>query len=156
MSEGEYQMLDQAQSTHRRADMRMAKRVAAWVGLGLVALLVWSWYGQYREGQVAWDAAQNKPKPSEVASAAAAAAAKGAAKPPTKAASGGQASKVVIVSDVTFRKDDNTSSEPIRGLKTGEQLTLVGQVGGWLKVSDSSGVTGWVSASPKFTKIVGK
>lgn len=131
------------------------KKVVPWIVLALVMLRVFSWYGTYQTDQEAWLSKSNQPKPSEVASASAAAKKKAA----TSAADSGDkastpASKVVIVSDVTLRKDPASTAEPVRDLSTGEQLTYIGQLGPWYKVKDEDGRTGWVSASERYTKVV--
>lgn len=132
-----------------------ARRIIPWFVLGVMVFWVFSMYTQYTVRQAAWDAEVNKPKPSQLVSATPAAApAKKPAAAPSKPAGINTTSKVVIVSDVNFRKDPSDSSVVIRSLSTGEQLLLVGQVGSWYKVADSSGAVGWVSASQKFTKVV--
>jgi hypothetical protein len=138
-----------------------AKRVVPWILFGAMLMLVFSMYSTYKSDQAAWDAQQNKPTPSQLAAAAAAAGKKKTSapvKPASTANSSGinTTSKVLIVSDVTLRKDPSTSADPIRDLKTGEKLILVGQAGAWYKVTDTSGVLGYVSASGNFTKIVDK
>ncbi|HEY3318721.1 MAG TPA: SH3 domain-containing protein [Coriobacteriia bacterium] len=148
-------MVDRADVPRSSVALTVVKRGAAWAVLALVLILVWSWYGSYRASQAAWDAEQNRPKPSEAASAAAATErpVQTSAKAPTV---GSQISKVMIVSDVTMRKDPSASAGAVRDLRKGEQLILVGQVGPWYKVTDASGAIGWVSASDRYTKIVGK
>ncbi len=157
MAEGEEPMVEQPHLTNSlKGRFATLKHFAAWVALGLLMLLVLSWYGTYRVSQAAWQADQSKPKRSEIASAASGPAAKPAQKPAAtpKTAPPASTSKVLIVSDVTFRRDPSSSSDAIRDLKKGEQLTLVGQLGPWYKVTDGSDVTGWVSASESFTKVI--
>jgi hypothetical protein len=153
-------MLQEAQDgVIGRPLLTAAKRVVPWVILGVLLIRVFGMYTQYHTSQAAWDAEQNKPTPSQVASAAAAAASKKPA-PPKKAENtdvAANTSKVLVVSDVTLRKDPSTSADAIRDLKTGEQLGLIGQVGPWYKVTDkTSGTVGWVSASDKYTRLVDK
>ena len=129
------------------------RRFAPWAVLAVIALVVLSIYTGYEHNQAVWEAEQNKPLPSQIASASAAAKkpAASAAKP---AAGTSKAAKVVVVSSVTLRKDPSSSAQGIRDLKSGDEFTLVGQAGSWYKVSDAKGVIGWVSASEKYTKLV--
>lgn len=131
----------------------LLRRVAPWVALALVSLMVLAIYTTYRRNLAVWETQQRKPLASQTASATPAP--KKPKATPAKQQTGGvsKISKVVIVSSVTFRKDPSSSSQALRDLQKGERLTLVGQVGSWYKVTDAQGNVGWVSASDKYTKV---
>ncbi|MEK3725959.1 C40 family peptidase [Paenibacillus sp. FSL H8-0034] len=62
-------------------------------------------------------------------------------------------SSAVIVSSVNFRTGASTDSSSIRFLKAGETVKILSKVNDyWYKVSDSNGVTGYVSTNSKYIK----
>jgi peptidoglycan DL-endopeptidase CwlO len=62
-----------------------------------------------------------------------------------------------VVSSVSFREDPSTNGERIRYLKKGEELEVLSHYNSyWLKVKDSSGVTGYVSDSSKYISLFHK
>lgn len=60
----------------------------------------------------------------------------------------------VTIDGLNFRKQPSSGGTAIRGLNTGEKLTLIKEADGWYQVKDSKGVTGYVSANPQYTKVV--
>lgn len=59
----------------------------------------------------------------------------------------------VIVSSVNFRTGASTNSSSIRFLKAGETVKILSKVNDfWYKVSDSNGVTGYVSTNSQYIK----
>lgn len=63
--------------------------------------------------------------------------------------------KAQVVSGVSFRDQPSTSGNLIRYLKTGEIVTVVGQPNPyWYSIEDLQGVTGYVSTSSKYIKII--
>ncbi|MCU6712199.1 SH3 domain-containing protein [Paenibacillus sp. J5C_2022] len=55
---------------------------------------------------------------------------------------------------VNMRTAPSTSGSVIRMLKKGEEVTIIDQASsGWYKVSDSSGRTGYISSSSKYTNV---
>lgn len=67
----------------------------------------------------------------------------------------GSASSVVVVQidGLNFRAMADPTSRPLRGLKRGEQLVLLGKSNGWYNVVDSGGDVGWVTADPQFVQV---
>ncbi|SFM03177.1 Cell wall-associated hydrolase, NlpC family [Paenibacillus sp. 1_12] len=64
------------------------------------------------------------------------------------------ASSAVIVSSVNFRTGASTDSSSIRFLKAGETVKILSTVNDfWYKVSDSKGVTGYVTTSSQYIKV---
>ncbi|MEK3911629.1 C40 family peptidase [Paenibacillus sp. FSL H7-0331] len=62
-------------------------------------------------------------------------------------------SSAVIVSSVNFRTGASTDSSSIRFLKAGETVKILSKVNDyWYKVSDSNGVTGYVSTNSQYIK----
>jgi len=62
----------------------------------------------------------------------------------------------VIQGSVSFRKGASTSSDRIRYMKKGEQVTVLSKPNSyWYQVKDSSGVTGYVSSSSSYIKVTG-
>ncbi|WP_240417946.1 SH3 domain-containing C40 family peptidase [Paenibacillus periandrae] len=62
-------------------------------------------------------------------------------------------SSAVIVSSVSFRTGASTDSSSIRFLKAGETVKILSKVNDyWYKVSDSNGVTGYVSTNSQYIK----
>ena len=60
---------------------------------------------------------------------------------------------VVLTDGLNFRKEPKKGSEVIRGLDKGEKLVVVKTQDAWYQVKDSEGVSGWISASPSYTKL---
>jgi uncharacterized protein YgiM (DUF1202 family) len=60
---------------------------------------------------------------------------------------------VVLTDGLNFRKEPKKGSDVIRGLDKGEKLVLVKSQSGWYQVKDGAGVTGWISASPSYTRL---
>lgn len=60
---------------------------------------------------------------------------------------------VVLIDGLNFRKAADPKAVAIRGLKKGEQLTLLEKSSGWYHVSDVNKVEGWVSANPQYLEV---
>ncbi|MDQ6421171.1 SH3 domain-containing protein [Paenibacillus sp. LHD-117] len=58
-----------------------------------------------------------------------------------------------VIWGINMRTGPSTSDSVIRMLKKGEQITVLEETNGWYKVSDSSGTTGYISASTKYTEL---
>lgn len=63
------------------------------------------------------------------------------------------ATSAEVIWGVNMRTGPSTSDSVIRMLKKGEQVAVLGQSGGWYKISDSSGKTGYISSSAKYTEL---
>lgn len=75
----------------------------------------------------------------------------GAAEPSAGQADGQQAIITVEVDGLNFRKEATADARAMRGLKKGEQVTLVEDLGDWYKVTDADGVTGYITSNPSYT-----
>ncbi|WP_438448506.1 C40 family peptidase [Gorillibacterium sp. sgz5001074] len=63
--------------------------------------------------------------------------------------------KAQAVSGVSFRDQPSTSGNLLRYLKTGEIVTVIGQPNPyWYNIQDQQGVTGYVSSSSKYIKVI--
>lgn len=131
--------------------VRWAKGIAAVVVLVALLLLVGRYWSDYRE-------APEKQTPTETtATVPADEKQEGEKADETKAAAPKpKATKTlqVTIDGLNFRKQPSSGGTAIRGLNTGEKLTLLKEADGWYQVKDSEGVTGWVSANPQYTKVV--
>lgn len=63
------------------------------------------------------------------------------------------ATSAEVVWGVNMRSGPTTSASIIRMLKKGEEVTVLEQSGGWYKISDSTGKTGYISSSSKYTEL---
>ncbi|MHA6483007.1 C40 family peptidase [Paenibacillus sp. strain BS8-2] len=63
------------------------------------------------------------------------------------------ATSAEVIWGVNMRTAPSSSASVIRMLKKGEQISVLEQTGSWYKVSDSSGKTGYISASTKYTEM---
>lgn len=62
----------------------------------------------------------------------------------------------VIVSSVSFRTGPSTSNDRIRFLQKDEKVTITSQVNSsWYAVTDSAGVTGYISTSKTYVNVTG-
>jgi uncharacterized protein YgiM (DUF1202 family) len=55
-----------------------------------------------------------------------------------------------------MREDPASDAKSITELKKDDTLVLVEQDGKWYRVKSPEGATGWVSASPSYTRIESK
>lgn len=138
------------------APSRGLRVVGAWLGLAAALLAVGFLYSRYRAALPEWEAAQNKPTPSQIASETMTAkpSATSTKTPSSTKGAGVQTTSVEVVASVTFRQDPSTSANALRDLRVGEKLLLLGKFGNWYRVTDSGGAVGWVTSSPKYTKLV--
>jgi uncharacterized protein YgiM (DUF1202 family) len=60
---------------------------------------------------------------------------------------------VAKIEGVNFRVKPATSAKLIRGLKKGEQVTVILKDGQWYQVKDSKGKIGWVTASSDYVSL---
>jgi cell wall-associated NlpC family hydrolase len=63
------------------------------------------------------------------------------------------ATSAEVIWGVNMRSGPSTSASVIRMLKKGEQVSVLEQSGSWYKISDSSGKTGYISSSAKYTEL---
>jgi uncharacterized protein YgiM (DUF1202 family) len=118
--------------------VRAALGVVVVVVLGFVVL---NWWNDYKSA------------PTSSPSAPVAAPAAGTSTVPTETV-GGVA--VVKIDGVNFRTKPSSSAKLIRGLKKGESVTVILKDGGWYKIEDSRGKTGWVTANGDYVVLEGQ
>jgi len=123
----------------------VGKVVRALVGLAVIVvlvLLVNGWYQQYKSASLANRSGQT----SETTTTA--------ETTQVVAVSGGQR-VVILVDGLALRATPTSTAAPIRSLKKGEQLLLVGTSGAWLQVRDSkNGRIGYVGNVPTDVQVV--
>ncbi|NTU71907.1 MAG: SH3 domain-containing protein [Coriobacteriia bacterium] len=63
---------------------------------------------------------------------------------------------IAQIDGVNFRVKPSSSAKLIRGLKKGEEVTIILKEGQWYQVKDSKGKSGWVTANADYVAIKGK
>jgi peptidoglycan DL-endopeptidase CwlO len=118
--------------------IRAALGVAVVIVLGIVVM---NWWGDFRS------AGSFKPTTTVTTPTG------GASTSTTEAVSG---IAIVKIDGVNFRTKPSSSAKLIRGLKKGEEVTVVLKDGQWYKVEDSKGKTGWVTANGDYVTLQGQ
>lgn len=131
--------------------VKWIKAAAALTALAVVFFVVAGWLNDYQ------DATQQRETPQgESPTATETVEPSGEATKPAKASSGAKADAPVVlvvkIDGLNFRKQPKSDGAPIRGLKQGEKVTLIGEEGSWLVVKDSKGVKGYISSNPQYTE----
>ncbi len=112
--------------------MSVARLVRAGLGIAVIGVLgfvVMGWWNEYKTA----------PRPVPTASSETS-----ASTVPSSTVSG---PAVVKMTGVNFRTKPSSSAKLIRGMKEGEEVTVLLKEGDWYKVTDSKGKTGWVTAT---------
>ena len=131
----------------------------------VIAGLVMNWVGDYRSASKSATPAKETPsgettktEDSSTGDAESGGdAASGDAGSSDGAAEQPAATKVVLVVEVdglNFRKEPNSDSPAMRGLKKGERVTLLEDQGDWYKVLDEKDITGYITSNPSYTSKV--
>ena len=60
---------------------------------------------------------------------------------------------VVLIDGLNFRSAADAQAKAIRGLKKGEQLSLIEKSSGWYHERDANNKEGWVSANPQYLEV---
>jgi uncharacterized protein YgiM (DUF1202 family) len=118
--------------------IRAALGVAVVIVLGIVVM---NWWGDFRS------AGSFKPTTTVTTPTG------GASTSTTEAVTG---IAIVRIDGVNFRTKPSSSAKLIRGLKKGEEVTVVLKDGQWYKVEDSKGKTGWVTANADYVTLQGQ
>lgn len=124
--------------------MTASKLIRAALGVAVVIVLgivVMNWWGDFRS------AGSFKPTTTVTTPTG------GASTSTTEAVSG---IAIVKIDGVNFRTKPSSSAKLIRGLKKGEEVTVVLKDGQWYKVEDSKGKTGWVTANGDYVTLQGQ
>lgn len=108
---------------------------------GVVAYFVIGYVQQYRQAQ------RSEPRSSEASRAV------GTTESATQAPQPSTKVVVILIDGLNFRKSNEPKAAAIRGLKKGEQLTMLEKNSGWYHVRDAAGVEGWVSANPQYLEV---
>lgn len=134
---------------------KLTRAAAGVLVLFVLLLMVSNWWGDYRSASGGDD---GEPAANE---STATPDATGTPSPESNGEGSGETSPadapagktvVVLVDGLNFRTTASRDGELIRGLDADERLTLLGEESGWLKVRDSAGVEGFVSASSQYTR----
>lgn len=127
---------------------RPATIVGAWIALGIVALMAFNAYGDYRVALKNQDTGTR----SEEQTASAEASGTGGSGEGTKTAAV-SGTVVVLAEGLNMREESNTGGKVIKKLKRGSSLELVEKALGWYKVRDAEGDVGWVAAGGQYSKL---
>ena len=131
---------------------RMIKAVIGVVILVVLFFTVTNWVGDYRAASDEGNEPTSKAATGTV-EASATAEQNGEGEGATATSTTVNKTVVVLVDGLNFRSGASRESELIRGLDADEKLVLLGEEDGWLKVKDSEGNIGYVSASGSYTRI---
>lgn len=127
---------------------RVIKPIAAIVVLGIILLLVMSWWSDYKT-----------PDPVDVGEttstvdATATPDSTGGAEAPEGGDAASQGTVTVLVNGLNFRAEPSSDAELIRGLAAETKLDFLGNESGWYKVRDADGKVGYVSSSAQYTRL---
>ncbi len=128
------------------------KGVAALVVLVILIVVVWNWYGDYRDAQ--------QVTPGETTGTATATvppAGKGTSvAPASNKAVPGVSTVVVLIDGLNFRAEPAADAKALRGLDKGEKLKLLATKETWYQVQASNGKVGWISSNPNYSRIEGQ
>jgi len=131
--------------------VKWIKAAAALTVLAVVFFVVAGWMNDYRDATQQREVPQGEsPEATETAEPS------GESTEPAQASGSDKADAPVVlvvkIDGLNFRKQPKSDGAPIRGLKQGEKITLIGEEGSWLVVKDSKGVKGYISSNPQYTE----
>lgn len=135
------------------SQLRLGRAIGGVLLLVVVLAFVLNWFGDFRSATSGTDAGQGAETTSTAEPTSTPEAGEGEGAAPTSPAAGAGKTVVVLVDGLNFRSLPSRDGELIRGLDANEKLTLLGEESGWLKVKDSQGVEGYVSASAQYTRV---
>ncbi len=128
---------------------RVVKPAAALAVLGIILLLVMSWWSDYKT-----------PDAVDLGETTSTVEATGTAGEGTETPEGEQAEPeasqgtvIVLVNGLNFRAQPTSDAELIRGLAVDTKLDFLGNQAGWYKVRDADGTVGYVSSSAQYTRL---
>jgi len=128
---------------------RVIKPAAALVVLGIILILVLTWWSDYKTP----DAVSDGETTSTVEATATPEGESGDEAPAEGEQPAAQGTVTVLVNGLNFRTQPAGDAELIRGLAEGTRLTLLATESGWYKVQDADGTIGYVSSSAQYTKL---
>jgi uncharacterized protein YgiM (DUF1202 family) len=135
--------------------------VVPWVALALIVVVVWSWFGAYRDARDGGSAPAGDTSGTVIPTSTPEAGGTSDQAPdpaPSDSAGSGAAIAppyvVVLAEGLNLRTDPMTSSTVIKKLTEGQRLTLIEKGEGWYRVSDGTGNEGWVAAGGRYTELV--
>jgi len=120
--------------------VRFLKAIAGLAVVLVLLVTVMNWWGDYRKAA------------SSVASNATTSTADASSNDATDTAAN-QGTAVVLIEGLNFRKEPDTGSVTIRGLKKGEKLVVVASKPDWYQVKDSKNAVGWIAAKSQYVRI---
>lgn len=134
---------------------RAARVVVPWVALVVIAVVVWSWLGDYRDARTgANDGGEATGTVTPTGTPAGDDTEQTPSAPPTGDDQAASGYVTVLAEGLNLRTEPMTSSTVIKKLGAGERLTLIEEGAGWYRVRDATGAEGWVAAGPSYTELV--
>ncbi len=59
----------------------------------------------------------------------------------------------MLVDGLNLREEPSGTAKTLQGLDKGEKVVVVKQEGKWYEVKTAKGKTGWISASPSYSRL---
>jgi len=122
--------------------LTVLKAVAGLLVLFVLLYTVSNWWQDYRS-----EAAKARP------SAGSAVGEGSAQTSESPAAASAGATVVVLVDGLNLREAPDSGAKTLQGLEKDEKVVLVKQEGKWYQVKTAKGKTGWISASPSYSRV---
>lgn len=138
--------------------MTSSKVLRAIVGvlvLLVLLVLVLNWFGDYRSASRKPSGSDRSSTATETSSAETPggdATADGAGEESTTPSETEATQLIVTVDGLNFRREPRSDSKAMRGLKNGERVDLLEDLGDWYKVRDKDGVEGYITSSSSYTR----
>lgn len=118
--------------------IRVMRTAVPWVGLVVVAVIVWSLLGDYR---TAVDSREEQATQTVEATAAAGIAS-------------GEPYVKVLSDGLNLRAEPSTSAGILAVLNSEQKMALLEEGTGWYRVRTTDGTEGWVAAGGRYTELV--
>lgn len=127
---------------------KIATIIGAWLALGIIALVAFNAYGDYRA--TVKTLGENGRSAEQTASAEASGTVPGGEGTTAEASA---PVVMVLAEGLNLREKPMTNSRVIKKLEKGTALALVEKGAGWYKVRDAAGDEGWVAAGGQYSKL---
>lgn len=121
--------------------VRLIRGVTGLVVVAVLLIVVTNWWGDYKH------AASRVPSRVATSTADATGTVSGPNVTSTKRTA------TILIEGLNFRKQPQSGSPTIRGLKKDETLAVLTTKGDWYQVKDSNGVVGWIAAKSQYVKL---
>lgn len=140
--------------------MKVIRGVAGVIVLLLLLFVVLNWFGDYRDAAGGSDAGAKGAGSTETTSTSETGDTSSETQEPPaeeRPADETAAAKGVLVVEVdglNFRKAASGDSAAMRGLKKGERVDLLEDLGDWFRVRDKDGTVGYITSNSSYTRSV--